>query len=196
MARPQVLLRRQTTQQSGSAAIEFAIVLPVLLLLFFGMVNLTQYIAMKRKVQSAAELIADLVTRQQTTIPASLIDDYFKAVELSFKPMELARIRSDIGIDLYSYRLIDGSPQIHWSKFYQGASRCTQPTVNSNDPDDTISTLVGESDVVVAVVCMGYTAPAANFPGLQFFTNTRIERQFALRPRQTGTLNCVPNGCP
>lgn len=188
--------RRRPDRQSGSAAIEFAIVLPVLLLLFFGMVNLTHYIAMKRKVQSASELIADLITRQQTTIPSTLIDDYFKAVELSFRPMDLNRVQDNVGIDIYSYRLIDGLAQVHWRKFYRGAARCTQPTVNTNNPNDAIARLVADSEVVVAVVCMSYTAPAARYPGLQFLSDLRIEKQFALRPRQTATLNCVPSGCP
>lgn len=186
----------RNTGQSGAAAIEFAIVFPVLLLLFFGMINLTHFIAAKRTVQSASELIADLVTRQQTTIPSTLIDDDFKAVELTFRPMDSDKIQDEVGIDLYGYRLVDGEAQVIWSKFYRGHPRCTAPNVDMANPGDPIGSLLTGSDVVVAIVCLTYAAPVPNYPGLRFLANRRIEKQFIMRPRQTTTLDCTPTGCP
>lgn len=195
MTQVRTVPRRLPSSQSGTAALEFAIVFPLLLLLFFGMVNITDFISTKRKVQSAAELIADMVTRQQTTIPSTLIDDYFKAVELTFRPMDQTTAQATIGIDLYGYRLVDSKAQVIWSKYYLGTRRCSVPSVSMNNTDP-IGSLLGDSDVVVAVVCRSYTAPAANYPGLQFLANQKIEKQFVLRPRQTTILNCTPNGCP
>ena len=63
-------------KDAGVAAIEFVIVLPVLLLLFFGMINLTSYLSTLRKVNSAAELVTDLVSRHDKTITSSDIEDY------------------------------------------------------------------------------------------------------------------------
>ena len=53
---------------SGVAAIEFAIVFPILLMLLFGIINVVQDLAMSRRITAAAELVADLVTRRDTTI--------------------------------------------------------------------------------------------------------------------------------
>jgi len=180
--------KRQSTGDSGVAAIEFALVFPVLLLLFFGMINLTHFAYMKRQIATAAELTSDLVARSQKTIEASKIDDYFSAVELAFRPMARARVQANIGVDVYGYPSNTGTARQRWSRFYGGTARCTPPDVAS------FTNLLADSDVVVAVVCMNnYTAPAANFPGLQFLDNLRIERSFALRPRDFSTLDC--SGC-
>jgi Flp pilus assembly protein TadG len=184
---------RKAATQSGVAAIDFALVLPVLLLLFFGMISITQYISMKRKVQSAAELVADLVTRQQTTIASTLIDDYFKAVELSFRPMNQTLVQNTVGIDLYGYRSVNGAASVQWSKFYRGAKQCTPPTVKLTDP---IGVLLADTDVVVAVVCVNFKMPVAKYTGIKFLATEKIEKQFALRPRQSTTLTCVPSNCP
>lgn len=179
--------KRQPKGESGVAAIEFALVFPVLLLLFFGMINLTHFAYMRRQIATAAELTSNLVARSQKTIEASKIDDYFSAVELALRPMARARVQADIGVDVYGYPSNTATARQRWSRFYGGTARCTPPDVAS------FTNLLADSDVVVAVVCMNYTAPAASYPGLQFLRNIRIERSFALQPRDFSTLEC--SGC-
>ncbi|MET7242734.1 TadE/TadG family type IV pilus assembly protein [Methylobacterium sp. EM32] len=57
--------------QDGVAAVEFALVLPLLLLLYFGTTDLAGYITNYRKVTLAARTMADLVAREGGDIPAS-----------------------------------------------------------------------------------------------------------------------------
>lgn len=168
-------------------------VLPVLLLLLFGMVNFTHYAYMQRKVATAAQLMADLVTRAQTTITRDKIDDYFTALELSFRPMSQDRVKTNVGIDVYNYFLNAGTVQQRWSRFYESSNKTPKCTAPDTSPSSRIADLAKTSDVVVAVVCMRYTAPVANFPGFRFLSNINIERSFILRPRETKTLSCT--GC-
>ena len=181
---------RKDAAQSGVAAIEFALVFPMLMLLFFGMVNLTHYIAEIRKISLGAKLMTDLVTRSTDTISASTIDDYFRAVKLSFWPMPTATADSSIGIDVYGYRWTDPTVTTNWKRFSKATASCTPPVIATGS---SIETALKEADIVISVVCASYTAPAANYPGLGFLKNIKIERTFLQRPRESTKLDC--SGC-
>ncbi len=56
-------LRRFASARSGLAAIEFALILPVMLLLFIGAVQITDYALCEQKVAKLANTAADLVTQ-------------------------------------------------------------------------------------------------------------------------------------
>src|ERR1019366_3703582 len=56
--------------QQGVAAVEFALILPFLLLLYFGSVEITQGILINRQVSLTATTVSNIVT-QYTTISAS-----------------------------------------------------------------------------------------------------------------------------
>ena len=172
-------------KDAGVAAIEFVIVLPVLLLLFFGMINLTSYISTLRKTNATAELVTDLVSRHDGTITSSAIDDYFNAAALLFLPASADGLQ----VQLYSYHDDDGNgvADLRWGKF-RTAGTCTAPS--TSDPE--IVEMLAVSDVLIAVACIpGYTAPA-RFPGLP--TLAVPQKSVALRPRQSDELSCTD--CP
>jgi len=52
--------------ERGSAAIEAAIILPLLVLIFLGMVEMSQAFTVKRRVQNVASSTADLVAQSET----------------------------------------------------------------------------------------------------------------------------------
>lgn len=168
---------RQRNGETGVAAIEFAIVLPVLLLLFFGMINLTSHLSMLRKASSAAELVADLVTRHNAKIERANIADYITGANLSFRPREAA----GVSVEVYNFFLNGQKAEIRW-QHPQTGTVCPAPNAES----DEISKLLLSGDVVIAVVCTpGYTVPV-NFPGTP--TLGAIRKTVALRPRHSQTL--------
>lgn len=181
--------RRRLHRDAGVAAIEFVIVMPVLLLLLFGMINLTGYISVLRKAHFAAELVADQVSRHNGSTPGTILStdftDYFNAAALLFLPSSA----SGVQVQVYNYRLVGGTPALRWqrSRLPGASGTCTAP--NPADPD--IAALMTSGDALVAVVCIpGYTA-LAKFPGMPTLTIPR--KQYALKPRQTQTLLCT--GC-
>ena len=172
-------------KDAGVAAIEFVIVLPVLLLLFFGMINLTSYISTLRKTNAAAELVTDLVSRHDETITSSDIDEYFNAAALLFLPAS----GDGVQVQLYNYHDDDknGVADLRWKKF-RTAGTCNAP--NTSDTD--IIKMLADSDVLIVVACIpGYAAPA-RFPGLP--TLAVPQKSVALRPRQSDELSCTD--CP
>ncbi len=105
--------------RSGVAATEFALLLPVLLLLFFGVVEGSDALAKSRRVSLAANTLADLAARERRLMEDAA-DDLFAGVE------EIVDINgADLDIRLVSViagagdadgdGVPDGDPVVHWS---------------------------------------------------------------------------------
>lgn len=60
------------THQYGAAAVEFAIVLPVLLLLFAAVVEISRYIQAREKLESATANILDMINQNENVDAAGL----------------------------------------------------------------------------------------------------------------------------
>jgi Flp pilus assembly protein TadG len=67
MSHSLIRLRRATARlvrdKRGIAAVEFAMVAPLMLVMFFGTVEFTSGVAVKRKVSILTQSLADLVSR-------------------------------------------------------------------------------------------------------------------------------------
>jgi Flp pilus assembly protein TadG len=61
-------------EERGAAAIEAAIILPLLVMIFAGMVEMSQAFTVKRRVYTVASAAADLVAQSQTVTTSDLND--------------------------------------------------------------------------------------------------------------------------
>ncbi|KZK93876.1 hypothetical protein PsAD46_01124 [Pseudovibrio sp. Ad46] len=95
--------------ETGVAAIEFAIVLPLLLFLFIGMVELTTALSFDRRVSKTGASIGDLVARADNV--SNDMDDIERAIELQMTPFEDADINVRIGM----VQIRQDRPQVVWS---------------------------------------------------------------------------------
>ncbi len=171
----------------GIAAIEMAFIMPFLLFLYFGLVDLTGMISVNRKTNYAASVIADLVTQNTSaTITGTTINDYFKAAELVMKPEAAA----DVRFEIYQFRKVSGVITNQWSKKSTGGTTCGTPSTTGMD-----KLMVDNNDVIVGVVCMGFTPYIATFLGDSILgaTSFNMSEQVALRPRMVSQMNCT--GC-
>jgi Flp pilus assembly protein TadG len=66
-------LRTFTKRQDGAAAVEFALVVPIMLTLYFGTMEFSQGIEVNKKAGRASSLIADLVTQQAVITKSEII---------------------------------------------------------------------------------------------------------------------------
>ena len=64
---------------AGVAAVEFALILPMMLLLYVGTVEASALISMDRRVQTIAAAVGDLVSRSNVNLAACDLKDYFQA---------------------------------------------------------------------------------------------------------------------
>ncbi|GJD62123.1 TadE/TadG family type IV pilus assembly protein [Methylobacterium frigidaeris] len=86
-------LARFRCGRDGVAAVEFALVLPLLLLLYFGTTDLAGYISNFRKVTLAARTVADLVAREGGDISAAQFATIVKAGQAVLAPYDGATAR-------------------------------------------------------------------------------------------------------
>jgi Flp pilus assembly protein TadG len=168
----------------GIAAIEMAFIMPVLLLLYFGLFDLTAMITLSRKVTYSSSVVADLVTQNETTVTSANITDYFNAAELVMSPTPIANVR----IEVYGFRDIAGTITQRFSKSSTGGTSCGAAPSTAG----MASLMTDGNDLVVARVCTSYTPYIATFLGENILgaTSFTLSEEIALRPRMTATLDC------
>jgi len=72
---------------AGVAAVEFAMILPVMLLLFLGMSEVTQGVNINRKVTILSRTIADITSRSSDGIDNAQMEEVFNAALSVMAPM-------------------------------------------------------------------------------------------------------------
>ena len=106
------MLNRFARDRRGSAAVEFALIIPVVMLLYYGMVETTQALLANRRVSVIATAVGDL-TAQATQLKKAQIDDIFNISAAALKPFPV----EDLGIRIVSIETTAaGVPQIRWQQ--------------------------------------------------------------------------------
>jgi Flp pilus assembly protein TadG len=104
---------------TGNVAVEFALTLPVLMLLMLGSAEMARFVILHQKVDRVAVTMSDLVARAET-IKESELDDIFGAADLVAQPFDLR----NLGIVIVSaITNEDGSgARIAWQRRGDGAA--------------------------------------------------------------------------
>ncbi len=103
--RPAPCVRRFRHDRSGVSATEFALILPVMLLLLVGMMELSNGINNWRKVTLLARAVSDLTSQgdKQNPVSAATMTDIFNASKLVMQPFNGANAKivvSALGVDV------------------------------------------------------------------------------------------------
>lgn len=85
-------LRAFPLATAGVAAVEFAMILPVMLLLFLGMSEVTQGVNINRKVTILSRTIADITSRSSDGIDNAQMDEIFSAALSVMAPYDISRV--------------------------------------------------------------------------------------------------------
>jgi Flp pilus assembly protein TadG len=172
----------------GAAAIEMAMIFPFMLLLYFGMADLTGLVSLNRKITYASDVIGDLVTRKTDAVLKSEITDYYNASDLVMMPTPSANVR----VELFGYRNT-GTPTVPvilqtWSTNNGKSSSCGAAPSTSG----MASLMTSGNDLVVARVCTTYTPYVATFLGQKLLgaTSFNVSKAITRRPRGSLKLNC------
>lgn len=125
-------LRRLALVEDGVAAVEFALILPIMLLVYIGSVEASLAITMDRKVQLVAGALGDLVARSDTTIAAGTLEDYFQAAGGIMTPYPVGNLKQVVTQVLVSD---DGSSAtVVWSREYNYSDE--EVIVGTDHPQD------------------------------------------------------------
>lgn len=174
--RPLALWRAFRRDERGLSAIEFALILPVMAMIYLASVDVTLVITADRRVTNIASSVGDLVS-QSTQITDAEMDDIFTAASAIIQPM------SDTTLSIVVTSVVadeDGNTTIDWSDAYNGGAGTAGAPFTL--PDGIIEPM---GSVIVASVSYSYSSPVA-----QFLTGSPVtlDELFYLRPRRTSQI--------
>ncbi|MEK7265294.1 MAG: TadE/TadG family type IV pilus assembly protein [Pseudomonadota bacterium] len=139
--------------RSGLAAIEFAFIAPVMILLFFGVVEGSSAYSTNRKVLMSANTLADLVA-QETSITKDSLDDLFVGMEDIIDQRDI-----DVTFRVVSVYLdtATGDVKVHWSRDSNDAVPYAAGSVFPGDIDAAL--LNDASSLILAETEYDYVSP-------------------------------------
>lgn len=110
------LVARFAKAGSGVAVVEFALIMPVLLMLYFGSIEASSLFTVDRRVTVVASTIGDLVAQWNPDageIPQGTLDDYFAAAAAIMTPYDASGITQVV-----SFVSVDatGNTAVLWSQ--------------------------------------------------------------------------------
>ena len=136
----EVKTKRTLCSTCGTAAVEFALIAPLVLFMWIGIVEFSEWHLTNRKVTTATYAAADLIS-QEIEITNSKIDDYIEAIKAIIGP---SLVESDLGYHFASIiRDEDDNLVIDWQRSTNFASGGTIPEI--------AETLVSANDSVILV---------------------------------------------
>jgi Flp pilus assembly protein TadG len=174
LARLSSLFRRFARNNRAVAAVEFAMILPVMLSLYIGSVELSSAITVDKRVATVSGSLGDLVARADGSITKSQIDDYFLASAATMAPYDdsnVGQIVSCVKVDA------DGNGTIEWSVSYNGATQ--HATDSEYDLPTDLKSLAINGYVIVSEAKLSY----APMFGYFFNTNFNLYHEFYFMPR-------------
>ena len=140
-----VMLRRLLSCTSGTALIEFAFLLPVMLVLYFGGMTVSELIAVNRKVTVATRSLTDLVSRNMS--PAIVYNDpaagnannFLSASAVSLAPYKLNVATQQISL----LRVCDANhAYVVWTRARtQNSDGSSSTAIASSDTPGTLPTV-------------------------------------------------------
>jgi hypothetical protein len=127
-------MARFRAAEAGVAAVEFALVLPIMLFVYVGMVEASALISMDRKVQTISGAVGDLVARSPSAITSAELEDYLKiavGIMTPYRADELEQIVTQIQVSA------DGNTKlVDWSRRYADGVLQTTGAHEEGEPYD------------------------------------------------------------
>lgn len=168
-------LRRFGRNKDGVSAVEFALILPVMALLYFGSIEVSFMMSVDRKVTQTASSLGDLVARG-TTISNTELTDIFAASSALFEPYDGSKALMRVT----SIKMKNGKSEVVWS-------RAQNMTPYGNGASVTVpdGLLSNGGSIVMAEVSYTYSSVLGYFlPDAQ-----NLNEVFYLRPRRVDIVN-------
>jgi Flp pilus assembly protein TadG len=111
--------------ERGVSAVEFALLLPLMLTLYLGVVEVSQGIAADRKVTLTARTVADLVSQAQSLTASDMTNSLTaaSAVMAPYPDGNMKATVSSVKIDS------NGNATVEWSESKNGTKRATGSTI-------------------------------------------------------------------
>lgn len=170
----------------GAGAVEFALIVPLLIFLYITAFELTIALSVSKRTASSASTIADITTQQASVTPTWLatMKDVTGSIFAPYAPQNLSLKITGVQLDVYS------NPTVAWSwDQSNGKPYAVGSTVNVPSDMRTASTFLVRTELSVTHKLL-MIMPGLLPPQLQTIT---LSRQYYYRQRVGTSIDC--NGC-
>jgi Flp pilus assembly protein TadG len=168
-------LSRLWPHQSGIAAVEFALILPILLVLWIGGVEVTSALSVDRRLNNFAASMGDLVSRAKT-VTYTDVDDLFELTEAAMFPYDATGMTMRITAVTIEP---SGSTKVAWSRARGMTAYAKDTVVNSTVPATLRPPSTSGSQIIMSEVFYTYR-PAV---GYVITSNVELEERVYFVPR-------------
>ena len=166
---------RMLKARDGLAAVEFAFLAPVMIVMFFGAIELSAAVDCKTRVTAVASTAADLVA-QETTVSSSDMANVFAALNAIVYPYPSGAARIVISSILYK---TSTTGTVAWSNAQNTAARTVGATVTVP-----AGLLTSGGSVILAEITYAYASPTT-----QVLTGAvTMTGSFYAHPRRSATV--------
>lgn len=169
--RPMLLLRAFARCRSGVAAVEFALIAPVMIATYYGSSELCNVLLADRKVTNVCAATTDLVA-QATQITNSEMSDIFEASSAIMEPYQTSSLHIVVSSVVADQ---NGNTTVAWSDAYGTGALATGSAFTLPD-----GLLLPGASVIVATVSYTYSSPFGDL----FRSGVTLHDQFFERPRK------------
>ncbi|NQE63999.1 TadE/TadG family type IV pilus assembly protein [Caulobacter sp. RHG1] len=162
----------------GVSAIEFALIAPVLILMYCGMAELTQAMMAQRRLSNITSTIGDLIAQTGQTGPLKMADTFTigKIIMAPFPEGNLSMCVASITSDA------SGKDTVAWSQTSNAGVTCPKQGVVVTDVS--VGVLPANQSVILARASYAYTSP------IKFVLSKPLTftRTYYLRPRKSDVV--------
>lgn len=162
----------------GLAAVEFAMIIPLMLLTFFGMNEVTTYVTISRKVTIVARTLSDL-TSQATSVTDTQLGNFLLASGLIMAPYSSSPLQATISQIKIDAKTLNAT--VSWSYGASPHGKGSPVTV-----PDGLKPTAPTADVYLIWSEVSYLyRPLTDYT----MTDTTLRDQTYTRPRQSSCVN-------
>ena len=179
VARARRPIRRLLRDKRGVSAVEFAMLLPLMVTLYLGGVEVSQAVAIDRKATLIARSLADLIA-QSTTVSNADMSNILAATTAIIVPYNDAKLKvtvSSVAIDN------NGIAKIAWSDTKNGTARAVGTTVALP-----AALVINNSSLIWAETQYAYTPTI----GYVIVGTKNLNDQIYMRPRLADSVTRKP----
>lgn len=170
---------------NGVVTIELAIILPILLLLFVGMFDISNFIFCRNKIIRTAQELSNVITRDNLTRPQ--LDSLLQGANLIAQPFNF-QISGKVIVTSISKQDSTKPPAIMWQDSYPSGATGSKIT-NMNALPGNLVLGTGETIIVTEVF---YTYQPT-FPGYVLKSNQTAIYALAVKVPRKGSMITLPN---
>lgn len=174
--------RRFARAKKGSAALEFAIIAPMMIFLLFGSVDLLDVLSANKRVQNAASSIAD-VTARDTSVTLDEINGLWAALDVLMFPDE----GTNVNMRVSSVSITNATTaRVVWSRGHGMTARTNNSSITLPSAMMTPGT-----SVIVTEATYSYSSPL----GFLLQGPVTLSHDAYRRSRLVDPIPCTWSGC-